>query len=65
MLFGGNLLKQPAYCGISYRLGQSLENTDLVMNNLFWVGVYPGLTDEMLDYTLRKFEEFIFLKKLD
>jgi CDP-4-dehydro-6-deoxyglucose reductase, E1 len=59
MLFGGNLLKQPAYHGISYRLGQSLENTDLVMNNLFWVGVYPGLTPEMLDYMVSMIDGFL------
>ncbi len=50
MLFGGNLLKQPAYRGIKYRLADNLKNTDLVMNNLFWIGVYPGLTKSMLSY---------------
>ena len=58
MLFGGNLLKQPAYEGIRYRLGGSLENTDKVMDNLFWVGVYPGLTPEMLDYVIAMFDKF-------
>jgi CDP-6-deoxy-D-xylo-4-hexulose-3-dehydrase len=58
MLFGGNLLKQPAYEGIRYRLGGSLENTDKVMDNLFWVGVYPGLTPEMLDYVIAIFDKF-------
>jgi len=50
MLFGGNLLKQPAYRDIKYRLAGNLKNTDLVMNNLFWIGVYPGLTKPMLSY---------------
>jgi len=50
MLFGGNLLKQPAYRNIKYRLAGNLKNTDLVMNNLFWIGVYPGLTKPMLSY---------------
>lgn len=50
MLFGGNLLKQPAYRNIKYRLVDNLKNTDLVMNNLFWIGVYPGLTKPMLSY---------------
>jgi CDP-6-deoxy-D-xylo-4-hexulose-3-dehydrase len=58
MLFGGNLLKQPAYTGIRYRLSGSLENTDNVMKNLFWVGVYPGLTIEMLDYMIATFDRF-------
>lgn len=58
MLFGGNLLKQPAYEGIQYRLISSLENTDIVMNDLFWIGVYPGLTEEMLNYIISKFDEY-------
>jgi CDP-6-deoxy-D-xylo-4-hexulose-3-dehydrase len=52
MLFGGNLIKQPAYSNMNYRQVGTLENTDLVMKNLFWIGVYPGLTGEMLQYTL-------------
>lgn len=59
MLFGGNLIKQPAYASIDYRQVGSLENTDLVMNNLFWVGVYPGLEKEMLEYIINSFETFI------
>lgn len=58
MLFGGNLLKQPAYEGITHRVAGSLKNTDIVMNNLFWVGVYPGLTGEMLDYMVTTFDRF-------
>jgi len=59
MLFGGNLLKQPAYADMKYRAVGSLEYTDLVMNNLFWIGVYPGLTDETIRYVLEKFGEFV------
>ncbi len=59
MLFGGNLAKQPAYKWANYRVVGSLRNTDLIMNNLFWVGVFPGLTCEMIDYLLSKFKEFI------
>jgi CDP-6-deoxy-D-xylo-4-hexulose-3-dehydrase len=59
MLFGGNLLKQPAYKEIRYRVAESLTNTDCVMNNLFWIGVYPGLTQEMADYVELCFKEFI------
>lgn len=59
MLFGGNLLKQPAYQDISYRLAGSLDNTDVVMNDLFWIGVYPGLTKDMTDYIISRFDAFM------
>jgi len=62
MLFGGNLLRQPAYSDLEYRAPNSLENTDLVMNNLFWIGVYPGITSEMLDYVITKIEGFMSTK---
>lgn len=58
MLFGGNLLKQPAYRDIQYRCPGSMINTDLVMNNLFWIGVFPGLTSEMLHYVISVFIKF-------
>jgi CDP-6-deoxy-D-xylo-4-hexulose-3-dehydrase len=58
MLFGGNLLKQPAYSDIPYRIAGSLENTDRVMNDLFWIGVYPGIGEEQNAYILKVFQEF-------
>lgn len=62
MLFGGNLIKQPAYQNINYRIADNLKNTDLVMNNLFWVGVYPGITEEKMNYMIKVFKEFLNLK---
>jgi CDP-4-dehydro-6-deoxyglucose reductase, E1 len=59
MLFGGNLTKQPAYLEIKHEISGTLENTDSVMNNLFWVGVYPGLTEEMITYMISTFNSFL------
>jgi CDP-6-deoxy-D-xylo-4-hexulose-3-dehydrase len=58
MLFGGNLLKQPAYKNIKHKVAGNLKNTDLTMNNLFWIGVYPGLTRPMLSYVEKTLHNF-------
>jgi len=57
-LFAGNLLRQPAYTGIPHRVPAGLENTDFVMDRLFWIGVYPGLTARMLEYVIEQLHGF-------
>jgi CDP-6-deoxy-D-xylo-4-hexulose-3-dehydrase len=52
LLFGGNLVRQPAYQDAPLRIATPLTNTDFVMNQVFWIGVYPGLTGPMLDYVI-------------
>ena len=61
LLFSGNLIKHPCFDQIrgtdAYRVAGDLTNTDYVMNNTFWVGVYPGMTDEMIDYMAKTIME--------
>ncbi|HLA82932.1 MAG TPA: lipopolysaccharide biosynthesis protein RfbH [Thermoleophilia bacterium] len=59
LLFGGNLLHQPAYEEIDFRVVGDLVNADIAMNRAFWVGVYPGLTPEMIDYVISSIREFV------
>ena len=59
LLFGGNLVRQPAYRDLAYRVAGPLENTDQVADRLFWIGVYPGLTPQMLDYVVDSFHAII------
>ncbi|HVC46970.1 MAG TPA: lipopolysaccharide biosynthesis protein RfbH [Terracidiphilus sp.] len=59
LLFGGNLTRQPAYQGCDYRVAGSLTNTDFVMDRVFWLGVYPGLTPPMLDFVAATLTDFV------
>ena len=64
MLFSGNLIKHPCFDimreeNTGYRVVGSLENTDRIMNQTFWVGVYPGMTDEMIDYMAKVIKEAV------
>jgi CDP-6-deoxy-D-xylo-4-hexulose-3-dehydrase len=58
LLFAGNLTRQPYFEHVNYRIVGDLTNTDLIMNNTFWIGVYPGLGHDHLDFVIEKFEEF-------
>lgn len=52
LLFGGNLTRQPAYLGRDFRIAGELTRTDFVMNNVFWIGLYPGLSPDQLSYMI-------------
>jgi CDP-6-deoxy-D-xylo-4-hexulose-3-dehydrase len=58
LLFGGNLTKQPLYEDRQYRVAGDLTNTDRVMNGAFWIGLYPGLSEAMLEYSASSIVEF-------
>ncbi|MEI5527166.1 lipopolysaccharide biosynthesis protein RfbH [Streptomyces brasiliscabiei] len=58
-LFAGNLTRHPAYIDQPHRVVGDLTNSDIVTEHTFWVGVYPGLTDEMLDYVIASVKEFV------
>ena len=59
LFFGGNLLKQPAYYNLNYRKIDDLKNTDLLMNNSFWLGVWPGLNQVHYDYITNTVKKYI------
>lgn len=58
LLFAGNITKQPAYSGLNFKIYGDLANTNLVMNNSFWIGVFPGITQPMLDYMVESIHDF-------
>lgn len=58
LLFAGNIVKQPAYKGIDFKIESNLKNSDIVMNNSFWIGVHPSLTTPMLDYMIESIQDF-------
>ena len=61
LLFAGNLTRQPYMLGKNFRVSGELKNSDRVMNDTFWIGVQPALTEEMLDYSASKIENFLGL----
>ena len=58
LLFAGNVIKQPYMKNINYRISSSLEKSDIVMKNTFWIGLYPGLSNKHLDFSSEKIKEF-------
>ena len=59
LLFGGNLVKQPAYMNRKFKISGNLEVTDNIMNNTFWIGIHPSLGEEELDYVGKSLEEIV------
>jgi len=59
LMFAGNIVKQPAYRNVKFKVIGDLSNSDIVMNRSFWIGVYPGLTFNMLDYVIESIAEFM------
>jgi CDP-6-deoxy-D-xylo-4-hexulose-3-dehydrase len=62
-LFAGNITKQPYFKNVNFRISGNLKNTNKIMNQSFWIGVYPGLNENMLNYVINQFEEFITIIK--
>jgi CDP-6-deoxy-D-xylo-4-hexulose-3-dehydrase len=58
LLFAGNLTRQPSMVGQNYRVSGDLANTEIIMQNTFWIGVQPALTPDMLDYAASRIELF-------
>jgi CDP-6-deoxy-D-xylo-4-hexulose-3-dehydrase len=59
LMFAGNIIRQPAYAGVDFKIIGDLSNSDIVMQRSFWIGVYPGLTTQMLEYVIDSISEFL------
>ncbi len=59
LFFGGNMIKQPAYINIEKRIVGALDNSDKVMNDSFWIGVWPGLDEDHLQYIFEVLNKYI------
>ena len=64
LLFGGNLVRQPAYADVAYRTIGDLANSDRIMQSCFWVGVYPGLTEEMLAWIAQSIRDLVRARRM-
>jgi CDP-6-deoxy-D-xylo-4-hexulose-3-dehydrase len=61
LLFAGNLTRQPYMMGRKFRVHGELRNTNIIMNQTFWIGVYPGLSSDMLDHVVEHLNTFLGL----
>jgi len=59
LIFAGNIVKQPAFEQVEYRVSGQLTNSDIVMNQSFFIGVYPGLTESKLSHTLKVLDKYL------
>jgi CDP-6-deoxy-D-xylo-4-hexulose-3-dehydrase len=59
MLFAGNITRHPCFRGVKYKISGTLLNTDSIMNDTFWIGVYPGMNDEIIKYMVEKIGTFV------
>jgi CDP-6-deoxy-D-xylo-4-hexulose-3-dehydrase len=64
LLFAGNLIRQPAYQNVPHRIAGRLSNSDFVMNQVFWIGLYPGISAAMFDYVIETFHKLPKVGKL-
>lgn len=64
LVFGGNITRQPGFKNIPHRVYGSLEESDKIMNDTFFIGVYPGLNEEMIEFVVNRFDEFLKAKRL-
>ena len=64
MLFAGNITKQPYFKNLEYRISGELKNTDFAMNNSFWIGLYPQITEKMMDYQIEKIKDFYEIRSM-
>jgi CDP-6-deoxy-D-xylo-4-hexulose-3-dehydrase len=58
-VFSGNIIRHPGFQNIKHRVCGDLKNTDIVTENTFWIGVYPGLSQEMIEFILGEFDAFL------
>ena len=58
LIFAGNLIRQPYFIDQEYRIATDLSVTDKIMNQTFWIGLYPGISKKMLDYSVMKIKEY-------